>query len=112
VHEATANALEHAGAPDSIAVRASVEDGLVAAEVTDLGRWKWVVPDRDRGRGLAIIAELVSELEIRPDPGGTTVRMVYPLDGGDRGGHPNGAEAARLIPRSPQRAAPYRPDNV
>jgi serine/threonine-protein kinase RsbW len=86
LHEAVANAAEHAEASDSISVHAEFADGAVLIEVADRGRWKEprLVPDTgSRGRGLPIIRTLVEDVTIQTTRAGTTVQMrqrVYWLE--------------------------------
>ena len=77
-HEAAANAIEHADSDGPIEVRAQLCDGTLTIEVSDSGRWKaptHLPADDERGMGLSVIEGLVSELEIRTDSHGTTLRM-------------------------------------
>ena len=71
-HEAAANAMKH-GWPDSpVTVTASQnEGGGFVVEVTSRGAWKEPEPGHD-GRGLAMMAELMSDVAIEPI---TNVRM-------------------------------------
>jgi anti-sigma regulatory factor (Ser/Thr protein kinase) len=94
VHEAAANAIEHSGSGGPVAIGATLEDGSIVAEVSDTGSWKTVGPSDERGRGLALIAGLVSQLEITPRPGGTSVRMVRVVGGEAR----EGRSAATTLP--------------
>lgn len=76
-HEAAANAIEHAGAARPIDVRARLVDGTLTIEISDSGRWKAANPaDEERGRGLMLIAKLVSKVEIETDKRGTTLRLL------------------------------------
>lgn len=81
VHEATANAIEHTGLTRDdghVQIGASIDDRLIRIDVTDTGIWNEKSQDDDeRGRGLLIIQGLTDHVEIRPSPGGTTVRMTY-----------------------------------
>lgn len=76
-HEAVANALEHARSSDPTLVRASTGPREVVVEVLDHGRWRASVAPRteERGRGLDLIHQLVTSLEIVSRAEGTTVRM-------------------------------------
>ena len=76
-HEAVANAIEHAGSPAEIQVRATLAAGSVHLEVQDKGTWKHPTTERayQRGRGLPLIAALVSESQITHNGRGTTLRM-------------------------------------
>lgn len=75
-HEAAANAIEHAGASGSVDVEATVGGGGVLVEIKDHGRWKPSgVQDVERGRGLALMRALVSDVVIDTDTNGTTLRL-------------------------------------
>jgi len=72
-HEAAANAMKH-GQPESpVSISASRDEaGGFTVEVTNLGGWK--EPDLGHhGRGLALMSELMSEVEIQTK---TSVRML------------------------------------
>ena len=77
IHEAVVNALEHSGGTQPVVVRGMRLDGLVIVEVLDSGSWK--APGRTapeaRGRGLALIRDLVTDAEIITRTDGTTVRL-------------------------------------
>jgi serine/threonine-protein kinase RsbW len=78
LHEAVANATEHAEASDSVSVHAEFADGAVLIEVADRGRWKepQLVPDPGgRGRSLPIIRTLVEDVTIQKTRAGTSVQM-------------------------------------
>jgi anti-sigma regulatory factor (Ser/Thr protein kinase) len=77
IHEAVANALEHAHGPPPVLVRAMRVDDGVVVDVLDSGCWKppqLPVPE-DRGRGLGLIRDLVNTAEIITREDGTTVRL-------------------------------------
>jgi anti-sigma regulatory factor (Ser/Thr protein kinase) len=76
-HEAVANAIEHAGSRSEIQIRATLEAGSIEIEVHDEGTWKHPTTTRadERGRGLALIAALVSESDLVHNGHGTTLRM-------------------------------------
>jgi anti-sigma regulatory factor (Ser/Thr protein kinase) len=75
-HEAAANALEHGDPP--VAVCAGLAGGVVRVEISDRGRWKVQrSTDEERGRGLLLIEQLVSEVEIDTHDRGTTLRLLY-----------------------------------
>jgi anti-sigma regulatory factor (Ser/Thr protein kinase) len=82
VHEAAANAIEHAGA--KVTVRGARDQDRLIVVVSNDGRWSGSSPTDDlaRGRGLTIMEGLMSKLEISRAAGRTTVRMR--LDLGDR----------------------------
>ena len=76
-HEAAANAIEHAGSASPVDVRARLVGRTLTIEIMDSGRWKVANPtDEERGRGLILIAGLVSEMELQADTSGTTLRLV------------------------------------
>ena len=76
-HEAAANAIEHAGSASPIDVRARLVGRTLTIEITDSGRWKDANPaDEERGRGLILIAGLVSEMKLQAGTSGTTLRLV------------------------------------
>lgn len=75
-HEAVANAIQHAGSPDTVDVEASFAQGGVMVEIKDHGQWKPSSPGNDeRGRGLALMRALVSDVVIDTDNRGTTLRL-------------------------------------
>jgi anti-sigma regulatory factor (Ser/Thr protein kinase) len=80
-HEAAANAIEHAGSRSEIQIHATLEAGSIRIEVHDKGTWKHRTTERayERGRGLALIAALVTESQILHDDDGTTLRMSQTL---------------------------------
>lgn len=70
IHEAAANAMVHGEPEGPVTVTASPDQGGgFVVEVTSHGGWKEPVPGH-AGRGMAIIADLMSEVTIR-----TNVRM-------------------------------------
>lgn len=82
VHEAAANATEHAyqgrTAPSGdVVVTCLWEDGSLSCAVVDRGGWRAQSAPGDRGRGLALIRSLADEVEVRPSPTGTTVLMSW-----------------------------------
>ena len=78
-HEATANAIEHAQTSEPVVIWAQVSDAAVTIEVRDRGPWKTTDEfDEERGRGLPLIATLVSEVKIEASAHGTTLRLVQP----------------------------------
>jgi serine/threonine-protein kinase RsbW len=80
-HEAVVNAIQHAG-PTDIVVRGHAEDGRFTIEITDDGQWKIPndPPSDERGLGLSIIRQLVSDVEISRGTRGTTVRLTQHLE--------------------------------
>jgi serine/threonine-protein kinase RsbW len=76
-HEGAANAIEHSGNAGAVGVRAQVQDGTITIEISDSGRWAASSStDGERGRGLMLIAALVSRMELRTDQRGTLLRLV------------------------------------
>jgi len=76
VHEALAATIEH-GPPDAkIAIRASIDAGAIAVDITGAA-----LPSRqaDDARRLSLIHRLVEEVGVRFDPNGTTIRLRQPL---------------------------------
>jgi anti-sigma regulatory factor (Ser/Thr protein kinase) len=83
VHEALANAADHAyPRGDGVAwLDVQCRDGVIEAVVRDRGTWR--SPDADpgwRGRGLLIIRGLADEVDLHHDDTGTSVRMRWKLD--------------------------------
>jgi serine/threonine-protein kinase RsbW len=85
VYEALANAVEHAyhpQHPDPVMwLQARIDHTHLLITVTDHGCWR---PPREpgyRGRGLAMMRCLTTEVHLRPSPQGTTVdlRVALPL---------------------------------
>ncbi len=82
INEAVANAMEHGSPSDDggVELRAVVEGGGLAIYVTDSGRFVPRTPHREampeRGRGLAFMDLLMDEVEVRPSPRGTRVRLL------------------------------------
>jgi anti-sigma regulatory factor (Ser/Thr protein kinase) len=74
VHEAAANAIEHS--TGRVTVRGAHDGEKLLLVVSNSGRWRGPRSvDEARGRGLSIMRALMTNLEIRTDPEGTTVRM-------------------------------------
>lgn len=89
VGEATGNAVEHAYVGDEgglVRLTARVDDGLLAVEVIDSGRWR-PPPDGEgydnRGRGIALMKATMDQVHIRRHDDGTTVEMLLALNGSD-----------------------------
>jgi serine/threonine-protein kinase RsbW len=82
VSEAVANAIEH-GSPNGGVVRLKLKASAraITVEVRDTGHFPALTkPDDDeRGRGLPIIGVLSDRVELRPGPGGTTLRFAKAL---------------------------------
>jgi anti-sigma regulatory factor (Ser/Thr protein kinase) len=79
VHEATANAVEHAYAeaePNGVSVSLWRDaDGAVRAEIRDRGRWRTGGSEPARGRGLPLMSALMDDVAVRHEADGTTVTM-------------------------------------
>ena len=73
-HEAVANAVEHGAADGHVTIRGRLDDGVVTVAVENRGAWR-EHEERGRGRGLVLIAALMTKLEIVTDRGRTVVRM-------------------------------------
>jgi serine/threonine-protein kinase RsbW len=82
-HEAVANAVEHAVEDTRVTIRGRLDDGVVTVAVENRGAWREHV-ERGRGRGLVLMAALMTELEIVSDGGKTVVRMLKDLADGSR----------------------------
>ena len=81
-NEAVANAIEH-GAPradGTVLLKVSSDEERLCFEVHDGGGFgvNWSEPDplSERGRGLPLMAALVDEVDLRPGPEGTVVRLA------------------------------------
>jgi anti-sigma regulatory factor (Ser/Thr protein kinase) len=74
-HEAAANAIEHGAAPLSVVGR--LEPDVILIEVISAGRWAAhpQVRSDERGRGLALMRGLVSNVEILLEEERTIVRL-------------------------------------
>jgi anti-sigma regulatory factor (Ser/Thr protein kinase) len=79
VHEAAANAIEHACS--RVTIRGARDDDKLIVVVTNNGRWRGPAPDElARGRGLTVMRGLVSQLEISTEPDRTSVRMRMDIE--------------------------------
>ena len=82
VNEAVANAIEHGSAsPEGhILVRTSSEGGALTFEVHDWGSFSPGFDEGEalpeRGRGLALMATMVDEVDVKPTGDATVVRLV------------------------------------
>lgn len=75
-HEAAANAIEHARRGSEVTLRGVRDADKVIIVVTNCGEWKEPrSPDERRGRGLALIKQLMSDLEVQVKSQRTVVRM-------------------------------------
>jgi anti-sigma regulatory factor (Ser/Thr protein kinase) len=75
--EACSNAVAHAHpalSDSTFAVRATREGSEVEITVSDTGRWR-PPGDEGSGRGLAVMRELMDQVEIEPSKEGTTVKL-------------------------------------
>ncbi len=82
VGELVANAIEHAYAgvtPGTVAVRADHRGGHVEFRISDDGQWRHHPPNRDRGRGLSLAAELVDQVCVLRSETGTTATVRHRL---------------------------------
>jgi serine/threonine-protein kinase RsbW len=81
VNEAVSNAIEHGSpSPDgTIRMAVAEEDGALVFEVEDHGTFapkpQAVDPFPERGRGLAFMAAVVDEVDVRRGESGTVVRL-------------------------------------
>lgn len=83
VGEAAANAIEHgyrSGEPDSVDVWLTCDEaGMVHGQVRDYGTWRPQPEDPgDRGRGLALIRALASQVSLNRRSNGTEVAFTMP----------------------------------
>ncbi len=82
VNEAVSNAIEHGepSADGTIGLSATDEDGALAFYVRDWGCFspEATVPNAlpERGRGLAFMAALVDEVDLRREDDATVIRLV------------------------------------
>jgi len=76
-NEACMNAIEHAFAPSEelLHVDAQIDNGDVAVQVRDHGRWRDREGSGSGGRGLALMRSLMDEVDVAPESGGTTVHL-------------------------------------
>jgi anti-sigma regulatory factor (Ser/Thr protein kinase) len=90
IHEAAANAIEHANG--RVTVRGARDEGKLLVVVSNTGRWRGPSPAKaQRGRGLTLMRALMSDLEIHIEPERTTVRMRIDLP---HAGRPSATNAA------------------
>ena len=73
IHEAAANAIEHANG--RVTVRGARDEEKLLLVVSNTGRWKGSLPSDMGMGGLTLIRALMSNLEIHVEPDRTTVRM-------------------------------------
>jgi anti-sigma regulatory factor (Ser/Thr protein kinase) len=75
-HEAAANAIEHAQLGTEITVRGVHDENKLLVIVTNSGVWKRPrSSDEMRGRGLALMQALMSEVEVQVRNRRTVLRM-------------------------------------
>jgi anti-anti-sigma factor len=107
--EAAANAVEHAyastGEPGEFACRLTHRgDGAVDVEVRDFGRWRPAPTNNShRGRGLALIRGIGTDVVIGSSPTGTRVRFRLAA------APPVPGPSAATAPAQPTQAAPPAP---
>ncbi len=78
VHEAAANAIEHAGA--RVTVRGARDEDKLLLVVSNSGRWRELRSnDAGRGRGLSLMRALMTDIEVQARPERTIVRMRIDL---------------------------------
>ena len=81
-HEAVANAIEHATLATNVTIQGRRDANSVVVLVENRGKWRPPPSDDEtRGRGLAVIREAMSSLEIDARRGRTVVRMRKQLEG-------------------------------
>lgn len=81
VHEAVANGMEH-GSASSVVVEGRVEESDLVVEITTEGAWRMGPGSHslldERGRGLALMRELTSGLDVLVDGERVTLRLRVP----------------------------------
>jgi two-component sensor histidine kinase len=98
--EAVSNGMEHAYPAGTLDAVVDIELGLgpgrdqepraLTARVRDQGRWRPAsAKPSSRGRGLAMISELASQMRVTSNAHGTEVSFTMPL----RGEQPRGEQA-------------------
>jgi anti-anti-sigma factor len=102
VGEAAANAVEHAyrgRAPGPMTVDLTRDaDGGISAHVRDEGTWRPVPNDKGyRGRGLELIRDVSSRMQLHHGPAGTEVRFTL----SPSGPNPSPAQPAEQRPTGP-----------
>lgn len=79
-HEAAANAIEHAQMGTEVTIRGVRDEGKVVIVVANSGKWKKPRSMEEmRGRGLILMKQLMSDLEIQAKSQRTVVRMKKDL---------------------------------
>jgi len=100
-HEAAANAIEHAEFGTEVTIRGTRDDDQVIVVVTNAGEWKRPRSvDESRGRGLVLMENLMSEVDIRARSKVTVVRMCKDLSLRDAGSPSQRGDAFRERQRS------------
>jgi anti-sigma regulatory factor (Ser/Thr protein kinase)/ABC-type transporter Mla MlaB component len=107
--ELVTNAIEHAyaGKPtdDAVEVRMKLtSQGKVFARVSDHGRWREPARRSARGRGLALTAQLVEDLQVEPGETGTVTTLAQPLT--------RPARMLSAFDASGPARSPHQPDGV
>ena len=82
IGEAVNNVIEHSylREPGTFSVRVVRDSRKIVSTVEDRGMWRRARRD-GRGHGLSIIRSLMDGVEVNMSRAGTTVRMVYDVDG-------------------------------
>ena len=82
VHEACANAIEHAVAPREpwIVLVAGHRGRSVVVSIGDFGGWRHERRREGRGHGLPMMRALMDSVDVEASPGGTTVRLERRVD--------------------------------
>jgi serine/threonine-protein kinase RsbW len=79
-HEAAANAIEHAEFGTEVTIRGTGDDDQLVVVVINAGAWKRPRSmDESRGRGLVLMENLMSEVDIQARSKVTVVRMCKDL---------------------------------
>ncbi|MFB9177972.1 SpoIIE family protein phosphatase [Dactylosporangium sucinum] len=100
VGELVTNAIEHSLSDDVVALRGELTgDGEVVVRVADRGTWREPDHVSERGRGLAVTAQLVDALRLDRGSGGTVAEVRHRLT----------RPASMLSPAAPPPAAVPRP---
>jgi PAS domain S-box-containing protein len=81
-HEACCNSMEHGYAfgDETLELEAEPQNGGVTIVVSDRGGWREPREGGDRGRGLAMMRELMSDVALDPSAAGTRVAMRRRLE--------------------------------
>lgn len=78
-HEAAANGIEHAAREGPVTVLGRVEEDAILIEIRSAGAWGAHLHEAsdERGRGLILMKQLMSEVEIVAEAERTTVRLRW-----------------------------------